>query len=103
MPMTFEQARDIVTATYGSSWEGPGTFYVAEWGWESPEEYLMVAGPREWIVDGDSAYLMLPGLSLFVSKETGNVIERNPYPDLQTATIMGAMTPYGDVPDEDDV
>lgn len=103
MPVTFEQARAIVTAAYGSPWEGPGTFHVADWGWESATEFLMVVGPRESIVDDDDDYLMLPGLTVFVSKETGEVIERNPLPNRETAAVLDAMTPYGDVPDEDDV
>ncbi|MEI2728327.1 MAG: hypothetical protein V9E85_04390 [Candidatus Nanopelagicales bacterium] len=100
-PISFDMAREIIDAVERPEWEGPGTYYVAPWGSENAEEYLLITGARESIVDKDPRYLLLGEELPFVNRATGKVIYRVQLPDPETAAILDTMTPIGPVPSDE--
>jgi hypothetical protein len=70
--VTFEQARAVVDREFRPDWPARlGTFMVAEYGREDDDDYFVVAGAREYLVGGDSDYVLMDWPALFVSKATG--------------------------------
>lgn len=71
---TFEEAREIVTATIAPSW-GPdnGTFYVSPDGYEDATHWHVLAGARECLVDGNMEYVRMDGPACLVDKYTGEL------------------------------
>lgn len=71
---TYQAARDAVAAELGPLWgETPGTFYVADEGFEDADSYMVPWGAREWLVDDDPAFVLLNGAVTFVDKASGFV------------------------------
>lgn len=99
--ITFEQARAKVRALNEPTWEDqnmPGTYMVAEYGWEDADAFLVVDGAKECLVDGDDEYLVMDAPVMFVDKATGTVLEANA---LEVMDRFLDMTPIGDVPGGD--
>ena len=70
--VTFEQAKEIVHTTLEAGWlPGAGTLYVAPDGFEDRQYWLVRAGAREGLVDGDPRYLVYEACELVVDKRTG--------------------------------
>lgn len=45
--LTFDDARARADAQLRPIYEGPGTFHVAEYGWEDATDYALIVGPIE--------------------------------------------------------
>lgn len=71
---TYQAARAAVEREIGPLWgDTPGTFHVAADGFEDADAYMVPWGAREWLVDGDRAFILLNGAVTFVDKVTGFV------------------------------
>jgi hypothetical protein len=64
MPVSYEQARDIIRRRLEPTWTH-GTFCLDEF-------YVFAVGAREFLVDGDESYEAVGGVSV-VYKEDGRV------------------------------
>lgn len=71
--LTFDQARAAVTAAQGHLWQGAGTFYVQDHGWQDVAQFFIEFGPSQWLVSQDPDYLMASDTVAAVSKLTGQV------------------------------
>lgn len=92
--ITFDEARSIVEEA-GIRKPASGTYYVAPWGWEDANACHVVAGAREWIVDGDSDLSFAPPLDdsvILVNKRSGTVSRVSYSAD---RARIEAMTPVG--------
>ena len=70
----FDTAREYLAAT----WEDTlGTPYVSPDGYADADDFLVVWGASEYLVDGDSNYALLSGTVLFVSRDTGEIREES--------------------------
>lgn len=69
----FEDARRIVREKYAAQgrYAGPGTAYVAPWGWEDMTHWRVVLGAREALVNGDDDFTWLDAPVFLVNKATG--------------------------------
>lgn len=90
--MTFDDARSIVDGALQRAWAGPGTFYVAPWGWEDDNAYQVMAGAEEFLKDGRAEFAEYDQPVVLVRKRDGR-IDRIPY--LPNAERLDAMTPVG--------
>ncbi|AYD81500.1 immunity protein [Arthrobacter phage KBurrousTX] len=92
MTTTFEEARAIVLDQNREGWEEDheGTFTVAAYGWEDEDAFLVVQGASEWLVDGDESYSVMDAPAVFVSKESGTILEAD---YLAVLDRIAAMTP----------
>ncbi len=100
-PVTFEQAREAVRAVNEPAWEDadtPGTYMVAEYGYEDADAFLILDGAKEFLVDDDGEYAVEDAPAMLVEKATGLVMAGD-FLNLQERIM--AMTPVGDVPDQD--
>jgi hypothetical protein len=95
--ISFEQARTIADDTLRPSWSGAGTFFVAPYGWQDEETFLVVVGAREAIEGGDPAFARSDAPAVFVKRETGEVRLLVQTPILWPR--IDAMTPIGDHPE----
>jgi hypothetical protein len=96
-PVSFEDARQIV-ARARRDVGMRGTYMIAEYGYESPQHWLIIDGARELIVDNDLAFLIVGEGPLLVDKFTGELIE---LPSLYDFDYLSTFTPVGDVPVSD--
>lgn len=72
--VTFPDAVAAVREHLAATWRAtPGTPCVLDEGYEDEEDFLVVWGTREYLVDGDLDYLLLSDTSILVSRETGTV------------------------------
>ncbi len=70
--VTFAEAREIVRGQLESHWTpGSGTLYVAQDGFEDADYWLVRAGAREALVDGDPRFDIYDCCELVVGKESG--------------------------------
>jgi hypothetical protein len=69
--LTFEEARQRATAQLVNDYRGPGTFYVAPWGYEDDADYLLITGAREAIEGNDPRYDVADDLQLTMDKRAG--------------------------------
>ncbi len=91
MSVSFAQARDAVLARRRADWEGTfGTLYVSPDGWLDEEDFLVQWGPSEWLVDGDSTFVLLNNTATLVSRSTGEVRDETASAILEK---MHRMTP----------
>lgn len=92
--MTFDEARKAATTRYRDTWVGPGTFYVAPWGFEDALAYLVLVGAREDILEGDPDFIDTSGEVVLVDKLNGRVSTAD---YLDTMGRVRQMTPAGAV------
>jgi hypothetical protein len=98
--ITFEEARAVVTAALLPEWNADlGTFYVADYGWESDQFYSMAVGAREYLVDKNQDFLQVNDLLYLVEKKTARYVEAVAYENLE---LLDSLTPIGDVPQDGD-
>jgi hypothetical protein len=72
MPVSYEQARDIIRRRLEPTWTH-GTFCLDDRKIvENDEFYVFAVGAREFLVDGDESYEAVGGVSV-VYKEDGRV------------------------------
>ncbi len=89
--VTWADAREVVRRALTAEWTAHhGTLYVAEDGREDATHYLVVAGARESLVDGDGDYDLMDQPALLVSKATGRL---EPAPVISSLDKLDAMTP----------
>lgn len=69
---TFEDARTIVDDAERDRWR-LGTYYVAPYGYDTGDEWLVIRGAREFLVDGDPSYAALDQPPALVHKLTGRL------------------------------
>ncbi|MEE2567789.1 hypothetical protein V1638_00040 [Pseudarthrobacter sp. J64] len=92
--VSFEDARRIVARSrQDDDWQGH--YMVADFGFESPEHWLVIDGDRELIVDGDPQFLRVGSGPVLMAKSTGELIE---LPSLYDFDYIASFTPVGDVP-----
>lgn len=95
--VTFEEARATVDHALRPGWpRDGGTFVVLPYGWEDDRAWLVIAGAREALVDGDDSFSVMDAPALLVDKATGQ-LERLPV--VANADRLDAMRPAGAVPD----
>lgn len=71
---TYQAAHEAVEREIGPLWgDTPGTFHVAAEGFEDADAYMVPWGAREWLVDGDTGFILLNGAVTFVDKMSGFV------------------------------
>lgn len=75
------QAEALVTAKHADAF--PDDHFMIAAVWEDAELFAITFGDREWLVNGDEAYLILGSWPIFIHKETG--AEVNP-PEVNTIT-----------------
>jgi len=68
--VTFEQARERAEALR-RDWQGPGLFYVAPWGYDLGDDWLVLVGAHEGIMGGQIEYVPLDDQQTLVDKRTG--------------------------------
>jgi hypothetical protein len=91
--LSFTEARDRATEQLAPDWgERPGTFYVAPWGFQDAEDYLVIVGAQEFIEGLDTSYVSYDDLVTYVDKDTGEVTTSSFM--LDQKRIL-AMTPAG--------
>ena len=74
--VTFSDARSAVLVYIVETWDGtPGTPYVSSKGYADAEDFLVVWGAEEYLVGGDTAYVLLSGVAIFVSRDSGELRE----------------------------
>jgi hypothetical protein len=93
--VTFEEARAIVAEQIGLNWTG-GTFMVADEGAENTTHWVVTVGAREFLVDHDVAFMLVPGGPVTVDKESGEIGDPPPY--LVDSGWYDALTPIDDTP-----
>lgn len=94
-PITFDDARAIVSSLVGATWAGPGTFDVADYGSGDAEAWHVVAGARE--ADADPSFARLDDTVYLVDRTTGRMT-RHHY--LDVAARLDRMDPIGQPPDD---
>jgi hypothetical protein len=94
VPIGFQDARRLVEAAQRSTWD-TGSYMVADWGREDATHWLVISGAYEWLVGGDDAYRVSPGIAGLVDKQTGE-IDWVAY--LPNTDRMDAMRPVGGEP-----
>lgn len=87
--VTFAGARAIVDAAERPRWTDRGTFVVLPSGYEDERAWLVIAGARECLIDGDPEYMIFDAAALLVDKRTGQ-LERLTY--LMHLDRIGSMT-----------
>lgn len=101
MTTTFEQARKIAYDLNAPAWRdlgNRGEYMVADYGYENADAWLMVDGARELLEGGDYGYAVMDQPLTLVLKATGDVMQVQ---YLEEAAMIDAMTPVGDVPNDD--
>ncbi|MFK0004976.1 hypothetical protein [Paenarthrobacter sp. NPDC090522] len=88
--LTFEDARKAVRALREPLWNAPGTYMVADYGWEDETSYLVVEGAREYLEDNNDKFVIMDAPAIFVDKATGLVLEAD---FLMVMDRVHAMTP----------
>jgi len=74
MSVSFTEAREAVEDLRVSDWSGTwGTLYVSPDGFADEDDYLVVWGPREYIVDDNPYFILLNNTATFVDRQTGEV------------------------------
>jgi hypothetical protein len=74
--LTYRDAVDIVRAEYAPRWGGtPGTLFVSPTGYADPLDFLVPWGAEEYLVGGDTAFLLMNNLVTFVDRRTGALRE----------------------------
>jgi hypothetical protein len=72
--LSFAEARGAVLRVRRADWRATGgTLYVSPEGFADADDYLVVWGAREFLVDGDLDYLLVDNTVTFVSRTTGKV------------------------------
>lgn len=96
--LNFEDARAIVRDLVGVRFEGPGSFHVAEYGWEDESGFVVVAGSYEGIVLDDPEYQTRDDTTLIVDRYTGELTREH---HLRILERLRNMTPIGEHPPDD--
>lgn len=78
--ITFDEAKRLVDDADRPRWTGPGTFHVAQTGFEDDRSFNVIVGASEALVDGDARYVSVEGVLVLVDKRTG-AISRGVYLD----------------------
>jgi len=52
---------------------GPGTFFVAEWGWQDATDYALIVGSREAILNDDSSFIAVDDQQVYVDRQSGSL------------------------------
>lgn len=95
--ITFEQARQIALGRLGLTWAADecGDYTVADYGYEDDDAWMLVAGGRRYIVDGDLECVLVGKPYTLVDKRTGELS----FPAyLDDTDRFDAMTPVGNHP-----
>lgn len=98
MALSFEQARQRVDDARRPKWQGPGEYMVQDYGYENAEQFNIIDGAKEALVDMNPDYLAPDDVVTLVSKKTG-AIRTTTYP--ASADYLDKMTPVGNVPDDE--
>jgi len=101
MTTTFEQARELALKANAPAWRdlgNKGAYMVADYGYEDADAWLIVDGAAELLVDHDYSFDVLDQPYTIVMKATGELLHVQ---YLEAADRIDAMTPVGDVPQDD--
>ena len=93
MPITFEQARQIVIDHIGL--KADDRLVAPLWGSENDEYWSIPINTREYLINCNADYLMVGGPAYLVNKVTGQVRE---YFFQNEEEDIGVFLDYGDVP-----
>jgi len=98
-PVDFDEARALVEAHLRRLWqpENDGTLYVAPYGAEDADAWHVIAGAREYLVEGDWRFLRVGEGARLVEKATGRLLHLA-LPNEDNFRRLGAMTRLGDWP-----
>lgn len=95
---TFEEARAIVAAKYFAQAKNEEFLFepwIAEWGYENKDFWMLIAGPKEWLVDGIESLAPTDDIVRLVSKVTGEFVQLN----APTMLVeLDEFEPVGDIP-----
>jgi hypothetical protein len=92
--LTFEDARQLVESAIRPDWRAEdGTLIVLPDGWEDATHWQVVAGAREYLVDGDPAFGRIDWPALLVDKKSGAVLR---LPVMANFERLDRMTPVGE-------
>ncbi|ALF01216.1 immunity protein [Arthrobacter phage Jawnski] len=73
MTLTIAQAVEVALVELAKTWDADdGTLHV-EITLEDADDFMVNFGAREWIVDGNPAYILMGDVFAFVNKETGQL------------------------------
>lgn len=75
LPISFHEARQIAELSLRPTWVLPGTFYVAPEGYDTGDEWIVIAGAAEWLRDNDQNFMEWDAPVRYVSKATGRLRE----------------------------
>jgi hypothetical protein len=101
MTTTFEQARDLALKANAPAWRdlgNRGEYMVAAYGYEDADAWLLVDGARELLEGGDYGFDVLDQPLTIVMKATGEILHMQ---YLEAEEKIDAMTPVGDVPNDE--
>lgn len=91
--VTFDEARELVRHLEKPTWVGPGTYWVGTWGREDADDFHVITGAGEDLIDHDPAFTPREAPVWFVDKTTGQVRDAGPYlPGTPIASKIEAMT-----------
>jgi hypothetical protein len=72
--ITFAQAREAVEAVFRPQWNDElGHLVTLPSGFETPDHWIVVAGAREALVEGDEGFQLMDPPVPMVNKQTGQV------------------------------
>ena len=96
--LTFQQAREAVALHIVPRWPGleAGRPFVADWGSQDETHWEVIAGAKEYLVDGDQSFVMMDLPVFLVDKRTGDVEE---VPFLEALGRLERMEPVGSPPE----
>ena len=93
--ITFEQARTIVAEAEKPTWDN-GTYVTLDWGYENDQEFCVLAGCKEALIDHDPEFWQFDAPTRFVEKATGKLIYRDPYMSAnEVGTLLQSMLLVG--------
>lgn len=78
--VSFQRAQEIVRALNEPDWTNSGmrgTYMIADYGLEDHVSYLIIDGPKEYLVDGDLDFALVGNAANIVNKTTGAVLYWN--------------------------
>lgn len=74
MAVSFDEARKIVEDEIRPEWTPDyGTLVTLNTGWEDDSFWRVTAGAKEYLVDGNTDYVILDAWIYLVSKRTGKI------------------------------
>ena len=95
MAVDFERAKQIVREKLVTDWPD---VYIASWGWETEDLWIVTANDRRCIEQSDMAYCVIRSGSDAVKKDSGEYV----WIGVENLSILDEATPVGDVPDPEE-